>query len=200
VTGLGVANHNLFTLDSDVYTLTLRWSTDNFGASDNSIKTLAPADDDDYYADGFSQSARYWRLQATSGAGTLAMQVGEFYLGTALTLDANADTDGGFRDELQSVDLMSRALSGLAVVKQMGRSVYETRMAFTNRPVAEHTDAVTLYDSQTRLKPLVYVPRADSGTPTEGSARFVRFTDAKLPSSEVWADIWNFELNVREEP
>jgi hypothetical protein len=199
VTGLGVCNHNFKTMIDASYGLLLKGSTDNFVASNDLLENITPTNDDDYYQDGFSHNYRYFRIKATAGSG-LSMKVGVFYLGTTLTLDANPDTDGGFRDELQSVDLVSRSLAGVSVVKQMGRSVYETRMAFTNRPVAEHDDAVTLYNSQTRLKPLMYIPRADAGTPAEGNARFVRFTDPKLPSSEVWADIWNFELNVREEP
>lgn len=200
VTGLGLANHNLGTLDTGGYTVELRWSIDNFGSDDNLAKTLVLADDDDYFATFGALTKRYWRLKVHTGTGT-AMEVGEFYLGTATTLAGNPDTGGAFTDQPTAQTLMSRSPSGVATVKKLGRITRAISLPFTKRVTAEWTVIETIHASQDGpYKPLFYVPRNDSAAPTEGDAYFVRFTDALLPHAEAWAaNDHRFTVNLKEE-
>ena len=196
VTGLFVGNHNMKALIDDSGVCQLRGSTDDFSASDVLVKALVPTNDDDYYAT-FSNTFRYWRLSLDNTGGTLLPEIGVFYLGTAITLDNNPDV--GMDDFPGSTDIVSRSLSGAKVVKQLGRFTYETRAIFRDRVTAERTDALTLYERQTRHKPPAYIPRDDSASPTEGNARYVRFQDPRLPNREVFTDTWDFQLNFSEE-
>ena len=201
-TGIGVANHNLGTLDDDGYTVELKGSTDNFSGSDVLVKTLSPAADDaDYYATFGSVSYRYWRIKAAKGGGTLAGEVGEFYLGTATELANNPDTGGGFTDQPVAQTVTSRSMSGLAVVKKLGRITRSISMPFTKRVTAEWTVVEALHASQDGpFKPLFYVPRNDSAATTEGDAYMVRFADPVLPHSEAWAaNDHRFTVNLKEE-
>jgi hypothetical protein len=199
-TGLGVANHNLGTLATDGYTIELKGSTDDFAISDVLVKTLAPADDDDYFATFGSVSYRYWRIKAAKGGGTLTGEVGEFYLGTAVTLAGNPDTGGGFTDEPMAQTLMSQSLSGVATVKKTGRITRAVSMPFTNRVTAEWTVIEAIHASQNGpYKPLFYVPRNDSAAPTEGDAYMVRLADALMPHFEGFAGIHSFTVNLKEE-
>jgi hypothetical protein len=200
LSGLGVANHNLGTLDGGGYTITLRGSTDNFSVSNDIVKTLTVANDDDYFATFTPTSSyRYWRLQADTGSGT-AMEVGVFYLGTAITLDNNPDTGTGFADVPTAQVLQSQSISGLAVVKKVGRITRQFSMTFSNRLTAEWTDMETIFDTQDGpYKALFYVPRDDSASPTEGNAFYCRFTDPILQHNEVFQGIHNFGVGLREQ-
>jgi len=199
VTGLGLANHNLGTMDTGGYTVTLRYSTDNFVGDDNIAKTLVLADDSDYFATFGSLTKRYWQLKVITGTGT-SMEVGEFYLGTAKTLANNPDTGGAFTDQPTAQTLMSQSLSGVATVKKTGRITRAISMPFTERVTAEWTVIEAIHASQDGpFKPLFYVPRNDSAAPTEGDAYMVRLTDALMPHFESFAGIHSFTVNLKEE-
>jgi len=162
--------------------------------SDDLIKALVPASDADYYATFGSSNYRYWRLQMTS-VGATAPQVGEFYLGTALTLANNPDVGLPGADVPQT--FVSRSISGRKIVKKTGRTTRREEMTFTALSAAEWANLNTVHTAQNgNWKPLFYVPW-NSGTPTEGPAFFSRIE--RYDWEDIGFDLYDARLVLEEE-
>jgi len=194
--GLGLANHNLGTLTG---TQSVRASTDNFAASDVAIKTLAPAATDDYYADfGGVQTYRYWKVR-TNATGAQRAQIGEIYFGTFVEMAVNPDV--GWKEKDIFVDLNSQAISGVKVYKETGRAVrgFSGKWNPTNTALKDSIRTILLAQ-RGALKPFFYIPRADSSTPTEGLAYFVRYAGNEWDQEEIFANgVWGITLDLEEQ-
>lgn len=195
ITGLGLANHNIGALTG---TQKLQYSTNDSSWSD--AATIAPATTGDYYArinNGSGYSAQYWRLLLNSASGQYPY-VGEFYLGTCLTVTNNPDI--GFVVEDVWQDLVSQSIAGHQVVKQTGRLTTLHRARWNPTTESQMSELRTLLVAQQgRYKPFFYAPRNDSSSVSEGAAYYVRLADSRWSREEIVTGVWGFDLTLEEQ-
>ena len=140
---------------------------------------------------------RYWSIKVTKGGGTLALELGEMYLGTLLTLTANPEPpfDDGVRNNVH----LSRSASGLVATKKIGRQTGVFNLAWRQMPLADKQQLDTLNVAQDGPhKQLFYIPRVDGSSPTEGDAYMVRIISYP-PPTETFTDIWTARFFIEEE-
>lgn len=195
VSGFGIANHN----GSAWSTITIRGSTDNFAASDVSLKTISGiVSGQDYYAEVTPTSAyRYFRLAISSA--TSAPQVGIFYVGTTETLTYNPWV--GMPDGPKWHVEKKQAQSGAVVAEQWGRAVKVIRMKWGSVETAAKDELVNFLDEEGGpLRPFFYVPREDSTTTTQGRAYLVRMVDETWREpEEIFGGLWFMSVDLQEE-
>ncbi|MFQ5792339.1 MAG: hypothetical protein ACE5JI_17865 [Acidobacteriota bacterium] len=197
VSGVGIANHNLKTLIDGGATIELHKSSDNFVANDVLVFLVVPTSDNDYYGTFASTTERYWRLQATNGAGT-AMQIGEFYLGTNQELTQNPEV--GMDDEIVSHNLLSRSFGGVSVIRQLGRQTRRFAMTWTALNATERDEIKIVVTTQLgSLKPFFYAPRSDTSTSPQGEGFFVRFESNSFRVKERFTGVFSLTATLVEE-
>lgn len=195
ITGMGLANHNIGTLTG---TQKLQYSDNDSTWSD--AATIAPATTGDYYVrinTGAGYTKRYWRLLLNSTSGQYPY-VGEFYLGTCLTVTNNPDISFTVEDVWQN--LSSTSIAGHLVVKETGRITTLHRAKWNPTTEAQMTELRTVLLAQSgRLKPFFYAPRSDSSALAEGPAYFVRLYEPRWQREELFPGVWGFDLVLEEQ-